>query len=132
MQPPLIVISDVFLLSTSDGIMMLHNTQSVVKLEAVIINFLNLFLSSGLVNLQSGKDVLLRIKESRSVLCLLFEARSRRIVASPERAIVQQWEYVIFLYGPFDIFFLKSIRESAWSRHDESHINLLDFVTYVD
>lgn len=89
MQPPLIVISDVFLLSTSDGIMMLHNTQSVVKLEAVIINFLNLFLSSGLVNLQSGKDVLLRIKESRSVLCLLFEARSRRIVASPERAIVQ-------------------------------------------
>ena len=89
MQPPLIVSSDVFLLGTSDGIMMLHNTQSVVKLEAVIINFLNLFLSSGLVNLQSGKDVLLGIKESRSVLCLLFEARSRRIVASPERAIVQ-------------------------------------------
>lgn len=89
MQPPLIVSSDVFLLSTSDGIMMLHNTQSVVKLEAVIINFLNLFLSSGLVNLQSGKDVLLSIEESRSVLCLLFEARSRRIVASPERAIVQ-------------------------------------------
>jgi hypothetical protein len=62
---------------------------------------------------------------------MLFEGRSRRVKATPDLGeIFIVREYVVFLHWPFDILLLERIRKSTWSRHNESHINLLDLVAY--
>lgn len=50
-KPPLIVHSHILYLGTSNGIMMLHNGQSIIEPEAGIVNFLDILLCGVLVNL---------------------------------------------------------------------------------
>lgn len=131
-EPPLVVHSHILYFSSSNGVVMLEDAQSIIELETRLINFFDILLSGILVNLHSCEDILLSIEEGRSVLYLLFEGWSRWEEAGPVLFTKHVWEEVICSYWPCDFFRLESVGESTWGRHFEADIDILDFITDFD
>ena len=64
--------------------MMLDDSQSIIELEAGLVNFIDIFPRNALINEKSSENILLSIEKSRRVLNLLFKGGPRRVEAGPE------------------------------------------------